>query len=139
MIVRAVEPWDAAAIVVQRGQDAEGLLDRAMMQDGPTFTIEADSGRILLIGGLTEVHRGHAIAWSVLAAGQHGDTLAAVTDATRAVIHTSGYRRVSTLVRCAFRPAHRWALRLGFEREGIMRAYGPDGSDYAVYAYLGTD
>jgi len=30
--------------------------------------------------------------------------------------------------------ANRYAQWLGFEKEGIMRKYGPDGTDYIRYA-----
>ena len=140
--IRAFVAEDAARIVVQRGQAAEGAIDVGMAGDGPAFTIEAagehgasehEAGRLLMIGGLVEVHRGHAIAWASLAEAK-GAAFLAVTRATRAVIAGSGYRRVSMLARDGFAPAHRWARLIGLTREGMMRSYGEDGSDYAVYA-----
>jgi hypothetical protein len=33
-----------------------------------------------------------------------------------------------------FEPGHRWARMLGFEQEGLMRAFGHDGSDMVMYS-----
>ena len=35
-----------------------------------------------------------------------------------------------------FEPGHRWATMLGFEREGLMRAFGQDGSDMVMYSRI---
>ena len=43
-------------------------------------------------------------------------------------------RRVQAIVRSDFKDAHKLAKFLGFESEGLMRKYGPDGSDYERYA-----
>lgn len=42
--------------------------------------------------------------------------------------------RISATTRCDSLVSRRWLQSLGFVQEGIMRKYGPDGSDYALYA-----
>lgn len=49
-------------------------------------------------------------------------------------VHRHGYRRVEASVEDGFDAGHRWAAALGFEREGLMRAYAPDGADCWLYA-----
>lgn len=47
-------------------------------------------------------------------------------------------RRVQLSVRCDCPEIWKWAVFLGFKCEGIMRAYGPDGSDYWLFARVAT-
>ena len=46
------------------------------------------------------------------------------------MIHDNGFVRVQAGVRFDWPEAKRFAEFLGFEHEGIMRKYGPDGQDY---------
>jgi len=41
--------------------------------------------------------------------------------------------RVQAVVAANHPRAHRWIKALGFEFEGVMRAYGYNGDDYAIY------
>lgn len=43
-------------------------------------------------------------------------------------------RRIQIDVRVSYTEGQRWAESLGFEREGIMRSFGSDGTDYYLYA-----
>lgn len=45
-------------------------------------------------------------------------------------------QRIQTTVLADFETAHKWVERLGFQCEGIMRKFGPDGSDHYRYALL---
>jgi RimJ/RimL family protein N-acetyltransferase len=44
------------------------------------------------------------------------------------------YRRIEATVDVGFKQGHRWIKMLGFELEGYMRAYRPDGADMLLYA-----
>lgn len=48
-------------------------------------------------------------------------------------IHNLKVRRTQMSVRCGFQAGWRWATALGFRPEGIMKQYGPDGSDYWLF------
>lgn len=48
--------------------------------------------------------------------------------------HNSG--RIDTSVHCHFAQAIRWAEMLGFQNEGLMRKYDPDGLDCYLYAQV---
>jgi hypothetical protein len=43
-------------------------------------------------------------------------------------------RRLQCTVRQGYAPAIKWAEHLGFEREGILKAFGPDGADYVIFS-----
>ena len=43
-------------------------------------------------------------------------------------------RRMQFTVKTGYTEGWKWALSLGFKCEGIMRKYGPDGSDYWLFA-----
>jgi hypothetical protein len=45
----------------------------------------------------------------------------------------SGFHRLECESRHDHHSAHRWLESMGFEREGILRRYGTDGSDYIKF------
>lgn len=47
-----------------------------------------------------------------------------------------GYDRIETSVLKGFDQGIKFIEGLGFEKEGLMKKYGPDGKDYWRYAYL---
>lgn len=44
-----------------------------------------------------------------------------------------GLQRIQLSVKIGFMGGCRWAEALGFKNEGVMRSYGPGGSDYYLY------
>jgi RimJ/RimL family protein N-acetyltransferase len=52
----------------------------------------------------------------------------------RAVLNGAKWRRIEMTVDANHAAAIAWAERLGFEREGLMRAVTPDGRDCFLYA-----
>jgi len=46
----------------------------------------------------------------------------------------SPFRRVEATVDIGFEPGVRWMKMLGFELEGYLRAYKPDGGDMLMFA-----
>lgn len=55
---------------------------------------------------------------------------------TDVLIETSKIKRLQTTVKADFKLGHKFAEWLGFEKEGLMKYYGPDGSDYYRYARI---
>lgn len=51
-----------------------------------------------------------------------------------ASIEKYGIQRIQMSVRVGFAQGWRWALSLGFQCEGTMQKYGPDGSNYWLFA-----
>ena len=46
------------------------------------------------------------------------------------------YRRIQANVKADDERAVRWIRLLGFENEGLMRAFGPDGADFRRFVRL---
>ena len=55
---------------------------------------------------------------------------------TDVLIETTNIKRLQTTVKADFKLGQRFAQWLGFEKEGLMKYYGPDGSDYIRYARI---
>ena len=104
---------------------------QAMRGNGPCWTLADLHGIPVACGGLFRQWEGRAIAWAFLAAD------APMLEATRAaalVLDACDLRRVECWVDVDFQAGHRWARLLGFEREGLMRSFSPDGRDHILYA-----
>jgi hypothetical protein len=64
-------------------------------------------------------------------ARQYAKTLTRAAIAYRDFRVISGnLHRLQITVRCEDMRAVRWGLRIGFSIDGMMKSYGPDGSDY---------
>jgi len=50
------------------------------------------------------------------------------------IIEQYKLHRVQAEIKSSVDYFHKFILRLGFEEEGTMRKYGPDGSDYILYS-----
>lgn len=90
----------------------------------------------IAIVGAIEFIPGVLVAWSLLS-DEVKKTPVAFHRATRHLVNfylESGYRRIQITVRQDYEDGWRWAKALGFKCEGIMRKYGPDGSDYVMFA-----
>jgi hypothetical protein len=138
MIVR---PWitgDTVKIAMQPAQQyLHHIVDvRAdftdLAQRGLAWTAEHDH-RILAIAGLMPQWENRATAWALIAesAGTH---FKAIHSAVAAFLDTAPFRRIEATVDVGFIEGHRWIKMLGFELEGYMRAYRPDGADMLLYA-----
>jgi len=46
------------------------------------------------------------------------------------------FKRVEAFVDANFDAGHRWIKMLGFEREGYMRSFTPEGNDAVLYARI---
>ncbi len=110
----------------------DGGYAAALERMGPAFTAVAD-GRVVGVAGVAPQWRGRAVAWALLSECGPPVFLAVHRAALR-FFALQGYRRIEAGVDVRFTAAQRWARLLGFEREGLMRGYGPDGHDAYLYA-----
>lgn len=140
MIVRPWTKGDTDRIVLQPAQwylramvDAETDFS-GMADQGLAWTAESD-GRILGIAGMLPQWENRAIAWALLADNLDNQFLKIHT-AVKRFIDVSGFRRIEATVDMGFPQGIRWMKMLGFEQEGIMRAYRPDGADMILFARI---
>ena len=63
-----------------------------------------------------------------------GPHFPAIHSAVVEFLDNAPYRRIEATVDVGFKQGHRWIKMLGFELEGYMKAYRPDGADMLLYA-----
>lgn len=101
---------------------------------GPSFSAVKD-GQVLACAGLIKQWENRAIAWSLLN-GNLGVEFIKVHRAVDRFLKLSEFNRIEAYVDANFGQGHRWIKRLGFECEGTMKQFNPDGSDACLYARL---
>jgi RimJ/RimL family protein N-acetyltransferase len=138
MIVRPWQLGDTDKLKLQPAQEymsgwnilSADLTD--LSEAGLAWTAEHD-GVILGIAGLAPQWENRASAWALIsdAAGPH---FRKFHGAVSRFLVMSNYRRIEATVDVGFEAGHRWMKMLGFEHEGLLRAYRPDGADMHLYA-----
>tara|TARA_R110002126_G_C10287404_1_gene485684 strand:- start:51 stop:491 length:441 start_codon:yes stop_codon:yes gene_type:complete len=94
-------------------------------------------GNVYAVTGLAPMWDGVAEAWFIPTKDMQKkkiQTIRLVRRELDAAIQRLKLRRVQAAVRSDFAGAHKLAKFLGFESEGLMKKYGPDGLDYERYA-----
>lgn len=140
IVIRPFERGDLIGLQVQAGQHGDLALigdlsahDAACFEGGPAWTAVDAGGRVIGCAGLIIQRPHHGTAWAML--GDIGPIgLLAATRAALAVLDASSLRRIDAMIAPGFDAARQWAIRLGFELEGIMRCWGPDGSDWSLWS-----
>ena len=105
-----------------------------LVDAGPCYTVRQD-GKIICCAGVVELWQGRASAWALLS-GEAGRSMIGLHRMVEDFLDNCGIRRVEAYVYPDFEPGHRWATMLGFEREGLMRAF-QRGADMVMYARIG--
>lgn len=142
MEVRTFQPQDLYTLSDRLQTQQMGLhrilretgYGEALAAAGPAFTATSGGDVIACIGTIpqwTDYQR----AWALLS----GDAGRCMVSLTRRIsrwlrFHNTG--RIDTSVHCTFDQAIRWAEMLGFQREGLMRRYDPEGRDCYLYAQV---
>jgi hypothetical protein len=109
-----------------------------LRRQGHSFSMQR-ANEIVAMAGVVPRWHGVAECWLQMTDGIGPKGLLIVT--RRIIEHLDKwqpypYRRVEAVVRSDWPAAHRWAQRLGFDREGTMTAAGPGGMDYDLYARI---
>ena len=99
--------------------------------EGPAVTA-FDGDRILICGGIAKLSAVNGICWALMAqdSGRH---MMSLHRAVKRFIDIHPWKRLEATVQKGFPAGCRWVELLGFEFEGEMRAYGPDGSTHLRY------
>lgn len=135
--VEPFEPHHVDMIEVQPAQRDAVMPGVTYAAAGPAWTAFADDDRIIFCGGFAALGPGYMLAWALLSSDKRAD-LWPVTCAVRRVIAGAGWRRIELLTDTRFPAAERWALALGFEREGVRRSALADGGDLTVWTIIDT-
>lgn len=102
-----------------------------LVDAGPCYTVR-QGGKIICCAGVVELWQGRASAWALLS-GEAGRSMIGLHRMVEDFLDNCGIRRVEAYVYPDFEPGHRWARMLGFEREGLMRAF-QRGADMVMYS-----
>ena len=131
-----IVPFKADHLRALRLQPVQVMASPSTPQDiealGTAYTA-LSGGEPVACGGLHELWPGRALAWTYLGVDCGAEFLALHR---QVLLHVkqSPWRRVEAYVEDGHRNGHRWMKALGFELEGILRAFMADGRDMALYA-----
>jgi RimJ/RimL family protein N-acetyltransferase len=139
MQILPMEPMDLTTFPIQAIQHADipdtlAVHGERLVTAGDAWTARVGS-RIICCAGLVDLDDGRALVWAFLAA-DCGRYLTAITREVRAYLDEVPFRRIETLVRSDFKAGWRWAHLLGFQYEGTLRAFWPDGRDADLFARI---
>lgn len=138
MIVRPWEPGDTHKIELQLSQEylielGSVDLDLSQLSDSNLAWVGEHEGEIVAIAGLIPQWENRALAWAYISknAGPH---FRKIHKAVCRFLDQSDFRRIEATIDVGFDEGVRWIEMLGFEYEGYMKAYRPDGADMLLYA-----
>jgi len=97
------------------------------------------NGHLLGAGGIVPIWDGLGEAWVLPSAAvkNHKKTFVRlIRENMERLSDELAFRRVQATARADAPKALRFLEFLGFEREGLLRAYGPDGSDHILFAKI---
>lgn len=123
-------------VVAHEWEEFDPAVKAGAVPPGEAWTIQT-FGQPVGCGGLVPLGFGRFLAWTWFAevAPRHrrfvsGICAAVVKDA----FERQGARRIEAHTPLHHLLGRRFLERLGFQMEGVARAWGPDGSDYCTYA-----
>jgi hypothetical protein len=95
------------------------------------------AGQVAGCAGFLPQSPGRCIAWALIGRDVPRPAWLAITRQVLrglAEVRRRGFWRVEAVVHVGFAPGCRWVEMLGFEIEGLMRAYDPARGDCLLYA-----
>jgi hypothetical protein len=129
------------ALAAEQDAVRDEFMTGAAVPPGLAWTM-THRGMPVACAGFAPVWEGRFIAWSLIGPidMRQWAALAREVRARIAQLRAGGLaRRIEASAPIAYAPAGVWLKALGFEFEGVARAYGPDGADYGIYAITGAD
>lgn len=105
---------------------------------GKSFTLyESGDGKILSCVTFCFV-RPHVAGINMLCddafVRQKREFIIVLRDGIKFFMKDLGLSRVQATIRADFKGAEKWIKILGFEKEGLMRKFGPEGEDHFLFA-----
>lgn len=123
------EKWHLSQIVPQPAQ-AGADLSGEWVSAGVAWTA-IDGGSIVACGGLLSQWEGRHVAWLLVGIGCR---MRGIVKAARRILFSCAARRIEATVSTHFSQARKLVEMLGFEFEGVLKAYGPNGDDFHMFA-----
>jgi hypothetical protein len=110
-----------------------------LQQPGWSFTL-IENGHIICCSGIVDMWPGVGEAWFLASSKIHEYPRPfirfAKTDVIQKVVDENDLWRVQAVCKADWPAAIKFARFLGFESEGVMRKYGPEGADYLRMAWV---
>lgn len=107
------------------------------LEDEISFTVLCD-GEIAAVFGLLIPWRGRGQGWAYISEKMPRKAWPEITRraimSMTALMNGMDLHRLEVTVATAHEAGQRWAERLGFTQEAKLCKYGPDGSDFFLYA-----
>lgn len=106
----------------------------AQIHMGPAVTVFVDLKPVGVFG-FVPIWSGVAEAWFVnsIAARKYPIAMTKYGRKVQDIAQISmGLHRIQITVRTTDKRAERWAYAIGFQKESVLRKYGPDGTDYLM-------
>lgn len=100
---------------------------------GMTYTA-MHAGQVVGCGGLVPQWEGRAQAWTLIS-GEVPNFLE-IHRYVAKVLKECKFRRIEATVDCDFVNGHEWMRILGFQWEGTMKCFSPEGRDADLYALV---
>lgn len=133
-----VEPFQPSHLTRMRMQPHQALsvtdakYVELLAQSGESYTVSTGE-TVLICGGIAKGLWETGTLWAFVAA-DIGAHFTAVHRVALRLLTLAGLPRIEASSECTFEQGCRWLEMLGFEQEGRMRRYGPDGADHYRYA-----
>ena len=106
---------------------------------GPAWTLIREDGEVIGCGGVALGEWSSGTAWLLLSSLFYSyvkTTFKLVKEKLEEVIKEHELQRVQALVDPKEEGAKRFLSHLGFQEEGMLRAYGPTKGDFLVYGRI---
>ena len=136
MIIRPYVYTDLLNINLQQAQISMSNLiandDYAKSLEGNSFSGVVDNN-VIACGGIMDIWQGRGVAWMLLSSNISKWFLK-IDRAIRVQIAQSDLQRLEAYCYCDHLEGKRWLELLGFQQEGIMKKFTPDGKDHYLYA-----
>ncbi len=139
MIVRPYETYDEERLCFDTSQEYMGEylskmdFDLAPLAEQNLVWTGEHNDKVVAMGGIVPIWPGRGMAWMWMSdvSGRH---MVKIHREVEKFLIKSPFRRVEATVDIGFEPGVRWMKMLGFELEGYLRAYKPDGGDMLMFA-----
>lgn len=137
----SITPFKAEDAVELLGRDCERYFDLLIKleMDGPGWTGRLEDGRVLGCAGMQQVAPWVADFWVIPSRFVAKYPIAfhkTIVTKFRELVASSNAWRIQAVVDPNYPERVRWITRLGFQREGTMRCFGPDRQDMDLYSII---